>query len=368
MTTRLRLLYVQAFHDKKTRRTFIYFRRDGSPRVRLPGLPGSPEFMAAYQAALAACSSSVPTAADDDAKARSLVGGVGASRTKPGTFDDVVTRYYVSPKFTRLEKSTQTTYRGIIERMRPEMGSLPVALLNRKNVERMVQARAATPSAANNFLRLLRMLMEFAVKMDLRDDNPTHAVDKVAVPKGGIPDWEEDRIAIYEAKYPIGTQARLAMALMLYTGCRRGDVVRLGRHNVKDGVLTYTQEKNGRRNPITPTIPVHPELVAIIAATPNEHLLFITTEYGRPFAKAGFGNKMRAWCDAAGLPECSSHGLRKSIARRLAEAGCTAHQIMSITGHLTLKEVQRYIEAANKKAGARVAMAKLQQPPLAVER
>ena len=111
------------------------------------------------------------------------------------------------------------------------------------------------------------------------------------------------------------------MALMLYTGCRRSDVVLLGPSNIKNGFLTYTQQKNRARKPITLTIPVHPDLRRIIEATPMVGVkTFLVTSFGKAFAEAGFGNWMRERCNAAGLPECSSHGLRKAIARRLAEA------------------------------------------------
>jgi integrase len=78
--------------------------------------------------------------------------------------------------------------------------------------------------------------------------------------------------------------------------------------------------------------------------------------FGKAFAEAGFGNWMRERCNAAGLPECSSHGLRKAIARRLAEAGMSPHQIQAITGHTTLKEVERYTRAASQKLMAEMAM------------
>ena len=64
--------------------------------------------------------------------------------------------------------------------------------------------------------------------------------------------------------------------------------------------------------------------------------------------------------DAAGLPaRCVTHGLRKAAARRLAEAGCSANEIASITGHVTLEEVARYTRAADQKKLAREAMSKL---------
>jgi integrase len=96
-----------------------------------------------------------------------------------------------------------------------------------------------------------------------------------------------------------------------------------------------------------------------LAPAPNSNLTFLTTAYGKPFSAAGFGNWFRDQCDAAGLHHCSAHGLRKAAARRLAEAGCTEHEIAAITGHASLKEVQRYTKAANRTKLAVAAMKKV---------
>ena len=109
-----------------------------------------------------------------------------------------------------------------------------------------------------------------------------------------------------------------SFALLLYTGQRRSDVVRMGRQRIRDGMLHIRQMKTG----VELAIPVHPRLGAIIGDMPIEHLTLVTTAFGKPFTAAGFGNWFREQCTAAGLPHCSAHGLRKAAARRLAEAGC----------------------------------------------
>jgi integrase len=170
----------------------------------------------------------------------------------------------------------------------------------------------------------------------------------------GIYTWTETDIAKFEAAHPIGSRPRLAMALLLYTGQRRSDVVRLGRQHLRDGLLHLRQQKTGA----VLAIPVHPALVEILSATPTNNLSFLVTRDGSPFTPAGFGNHFREWCDKAGLPkECSAHGLRKAACRRLAEAGCSALEIMAISGHASLREVQRYCAAADQARMARSAMA-----------
>jgi integrase len=108
-------------------------------------------------------------------------------------------------------------------------------------------------------------------------------------------------------------------------------------------------------------IPIHPELASIMAASSTGQMTFLTTQFARPFTSAGFGNWFRGQCNAAGLPRCSAHGLRKAAARRLAEAGCTAHEIASITGHASLKEIARYTRGADQRRLAQSAMDKVKR-------
>src|SRR5262249_58562497 len=133
--------------------------------------------------------------------------------------------------------------------------------------------------------------------------------------------------AQFDAQYVMGSQPRLAVALLLSTGQRRGDVIRMGRQHIKDEVLTITQAKTGTMV----AVPVHPELRAVIDASAgvNANLTFIVTERGRPFPGHSFTAWFRKHCDDAGLPKrCVVHGLRKAAGRKLADAGCTAHEIM----------------------------------------
>lgn len=104
-------------------------------------------------------------------------------------------------------------------------------------------------------------------------------------------------------------------------------------------------------------LPIRPELRAALEAGPTGDLSWLVTAYGKPFTAAGFGNKFRDWCNQAGLPHCSAHGLRKAAATRLAEAGATEQQIMAITGHRTSAQVTSYTRAANQRKLAEQAMA-----------
>jgi integrase len=162
--------------------------------------------------------------------------------------------------------------------------------------------------------------------------------------------------------------ARLALELFLSTAARRGDVVKLGPLNVNDGIITFEQSKTKGHEEAPLTIPLHPDFCAALEAMPLSKVVrltlpatFLTTIFGQPSkSAAAFGNWFRDRCNEAGLPKgLSAHGLRKATARRLAELGCSTHQIAAITGHASLSEVQRYTRAADRKRLAQEAMNKL---------
>ena len=334
--TRVQLKYVNQFRDRHGKLRF-YFRRPGFKNVPLLGLPGSVEFMETYQAALAGV---VP-------RSKSSVS------VKPGTVAALVSAYLNSQAFGNLSPEFQRTRRNILERFVVEHGDKRVALLGRDHVQHMVSAKAATPFAARNFLNSLRALMAYAIKEHLRGDDPTVGVERVRAKTRGFRTWTEEDIAAYRLTHKVGTRARLALELLLNTGQRRSDVVRMGRQHIRDGFIEVRQQKTGTEL----SIPIHPDLTVIIDATPSEHLTFLVTKDGKPFSAAGFTNWFRECCNEACLQTgTSAHGLRKAMCRRLAEAGCSAPEIMAISGHRSLSEVQHYIEEANQKILARASI------------
>jgi integrase len=328
--------YVQGFIDRHGKPRF-YFRRPGFKQTPLPGLPWSPDFMGAYEAALA--------------EAPRIE--IGARRMRPGTVAAAVAGYFASLEFAGLAETTRRTRRQILERFRVEHGDKGIATLGRAHVERMVNAKAATPGSALNFLGALRALMRYAVAVGLRGEDPTAGVRGPKFRSGGFYSWTEADIAAFERKHPVGSRARLALALLLYTAQRRADVIQMGRQHVRDGLMHVRQSKTGT----TLAIPLHPELRLVLDATPTDHLTFLTTRGNRPFHPDSFTHWFKRKCREADLPaKASVHGLRKAACRRLAEVGCSANVIASISGHATLREVSRYTAAADQVRLARQGM------------
>jgi len=226
---RVRLPQVNAIigRDGKVR---YYYRRRGHPNVRLPGTPGTEEFMQVYAAARA--SEPAPNQID-------------ATRTRAGSIAAAVAGYFSSAEFAGLANTTQRARRQILEAFRAEHGEKSVASLQRVHVERMVNLKAATPGAALNFLIAIRTLMRFAVSVGLRADDPRTGIRRARTRSAGIYAWSKDNIVAFEAAQPVGSRERLALALLLYTGQRRGDVIRMGRQHMRAGVVHIKQEKTG---------------------------------------------------------------------------------------------------------------------------
>jgi integrase len=194
------------------------------------------------------------------------------------------------------------------------------------------------------------VLMRYAVDVGLRADNPTDGARRPKLREGGFYPWTEADIVAFEQRHPVGTKARLALALLLYTAQRRGDVIKFGRQHIRDGCIHLRQAKTGKAL----AIPVHPELQAILEAMPGDNLTLLVSQNGAPFSSDGFYAWFRRCCKEAGItPAATPHGLRKAACRRLAEAGCSAAVIASISGHRSLREVARYIDSADQTKLAR---------------
>ncbi|MBX3476673.1 MAG: tyrosine-type recombinase/integrase [Brevundimonas sp.] len=212
------------------------------------------------------------------------------------------------------------------------------------------------PAAANNLIKVLRWLMAFAVERQIRGDNPATGVKPLKYESDGFHTWTEAEISRFEKHWRLGTRERLAFDLLLYTAQRSGDVRQMGRQHLSgDGFIRVKQEKTGAEL----EIPIHPRLNASLDQLPRGQMLFLQTQFSVGFTAAGFGNWFRSACVAAGVANCSAHGLRKSAATRLADAGCTEAQIMAVTGHSTTKEVQRYTAKRDQRRLATDAMARI---------
>ena len=319
----------------------VRFRR-GGVSIYLTGTPWGPDFMRQYAIAL------------DRAQAPSAY---GASRA--GSIDALVSSYreLVLPT---LAPTTRNIRRGILARFCADFGRDLVSNFESRHLTAIINAKLATPHAGNNLRKVLRTLFKHAVRLGWRKDNPVAETDRLKIAGSGFHTWTDCEIEQYRKNWPLGTQQRLAMELALETTSRRTDVTMIGpqhRRMTPDGdVLDLRHTKNNAEA----FIPLTDELRAAIEACPTRHLTYLHTKNGTPRSPKSLGGSFRSWCDAAGLPKrCTIHGLRKASMRRGAEAELTTRELMSLSGHKTYAEVQRYTDAVDKAKLARQAIAKL---------
>lgn len=356
MRRRLLPKYVTAFLDRHGRER-LRFRRKGFEDYYFKAKYGTDPFRDEYRACLDGAANKIRP---------------GADKIVPGTIHDLIARYCAVPSRLGPSATTQNKIRNILEKFRAEHGQRFVDDVEFEHIDAIIAAKQKKKKvgkrmeggdeAARKLRKELVRLFDFAVKSRMRATNPVIQSERVKVPPSqrskGFHTWTEPEIAQYRAHHKLGTKARLAMELMLWTDQRRIDAIRMGRQHITDGRIKITQSKTGKEL----LIPVAPQLLEAIVAMPKgkgSHLCFLVTEWGKPFTNAGFGNWFRDQCDAAGLPQCSAHGLRKATMRRMAELGLSNQSMKAVSGHSKDDEVARYTREASQKHLADGAIKKL---------
>lgn len=314
-----------------------YVRRHGK-KIRIRETFGTPEFDAAYQAAVA---------------------GTKPQKTRPGqagTLAWLIDQYRDTSVWLELSKATRRQRDNIFKQVIATSGDVSHTLVTTADIERGRDRRAATPHQARHFLDAMRSLFRWAHKAKHIKSDPTAGVTNPTRPRGGgFRPWTEEDVTAYEKKWPIGTRQRVWLDVLMYTGLRRGDACRIGRQHVRKGTATLTTEKT-----LTEVyLPILPALQRTLDAGPCGDLAFIVGAKGEPFrSKEAFGNMFAEAARAAGVAK-SCHGLSKIAATRCAENGATVPQMNAIFGWTGERMALHYIEAANRKKMAADAMHKL---------
>lgn len=346
----------------------IYFwRGKGHRKVRIRENPGTKPFRDAYDAAAALDTVIKPKTPE---QAAGLAPHATLTLPKPGTYRWLCARYMAEcADYLQCDPLTRKTRRQILESTFDEPTSpgasdtfadVPLDQISLQALYVLRDRKLDLPGAGNNRVKALRQVYKWAVAPNVQIVKVNLARDvQLFRPKTteGFHTWTIEEVRAFARRHPLGTKAHLALGLLLFTGVRRSDVVLLGRQMIREGWLHFTERKNGKRKPKARQLPVLPALQHIIDHSPAGNMTFLVTEYDRPFTGNGFGNKMRDWCDEAGLPQCSAHGLRKAGATIAADNGATEHQLMAIFGWESPKQAALYTRKANRRKLAGAGMA-----------
>lgn len=319
-----------------------YVRVKRGPRIRIQAKYGSPEFLTAYHHAVKG--RSVPVTA----------------KAGHGSLKWLFENYMASPEWASTAGETRKQFGYQFQKMLQQSGAGPINEINKRHIVEGRDRRAGTPSDANKFVKASRKLFAWALERELVDKNPAADVKLLVLPNAndGFHTWTADECVAFEVRWPVGTRERLAFDILLYTGLRRSDAVRLGPPNVKDEFAAIKTEKTG----VTVTVPLLAPLLKSIQAATTGKQTFLITLKETPFSKESFGNWFRKACQKAKVPG-SAHGLRKAGAVRAAENGATEAQLNALFGWADgSRESATYTRKAGRAKLAKAA-ASLLLPP-----
>jgi integrase len=315
-----------------------YVRVGSGPRIRINGVYGTPEFEAAYQAALdGERPGAIPAAAK-------------------GSLAWLWMLYRQVDDWKGLSLATRKQRERIMHQVLATGGDQPLSKITAGAIQKGIDRRK--PFAARHFVDTMRGMFKWAISAQHIASDPT-AGKAIAKPKTkGFPVWTEDEMEQFERHWPIGTRERVMFGVFCFTGLRRGDAARLGRQHIRNGVITIDTEKTETRV----TIPVLPELAEIIAAGPIGELSIIASKKGQPLRKEVVGTLFKRACKAAGIAGKSAHGIRKAAATRAANNGATVATLEAIFGWEGGQMAALYTKAADRKRLAAEHMGKLSKP------
>lgn len=318
-----------------------YVRRPLMPRIRIRAPYGTPEFMAEYQAAMGGSEPPRPVKADS------------------GTLAWLIESYRSSAPWKKLSAATRRQRENIFARVIAKSGKAPAAAVEKSDIIAALDDRADTPAAARNFLDAMKGLFRWAASRNLVPTDPTLGVSPPIKRDGdGFLAWSEEDVERYEARWPVGTPQRVWLAVLLYTGLRRGDAVRIGWRHVWNGVATIRTEKTNTEV----SLPVLPALAEILEAGPTAADTWICGSKGGSLKKESFGNQFKDACLAAGLENKSAHGVRKIGAARAALAGASVNELNAIFGWTGVQMAKKYTDSADRRRLATAAMHKIEGP------
>ncbi len=258
------------------------------------------------------------------------------------SFRWLVNQYFESGRYLRLADNTRKNQRLILEKACETGGNLNYASVTKEAIQKGKVRREATPGAAAVYVRAMRTVFAFAVDNGWIDENPAASID-ASFKSEGFHTWTEDEVKLFQKRHALGTKARLAMDLLLYTGLRVSDAIRLGPQHIKENVILIRTQKT--KTDII--IPLLTPLANSIAASPVAEMLFLTSPRAKPWNVPAFSAWFGDRCKEAKVPG-RAHGLRKAGATLAAENGATPHELAAMYGWATTDMAEIYTKKADR--------------------
>lgn len=296
---------LKGVHVTRAKGREYHYAWRGGPR--LTGEPGSPEYVAAFNAA-------------------------HASRRAPvtGTFRQVITAYRASPAYTKLGAHTTRAYAKHLDAIEQKWGTLPLAALDDPKVRRLFLAwqdtMANTPRTADMAIGVLKRVLGWGVARVLIHSNQAEPIERLHRADKSDAIWTPDDVGAFKAK--ASKELLWALELALHTGLRQSDLIRLAWNHEDGGTFGYRTSKRGK----FVTIPITTACRALLGRIERRGPIILTTARGkRPWTADGLRSSFGKACDDAGVAR-TFHDLRRTAATNLVAAGLDSGQVASIMG------------------------------------
>ncbi|MDF3606515.1 tyrosine-type recombinase/integrase [Paracoccus sp. DMF-8] len=349
MSNEMKVTFPGLYSEKRGAKTRYVVRKEGdkTKKITLAIDPSHPKFAEHYHAAR----SGIRLDPEPVAAQMVIRGSIG------WLVDLYIAEMERAVASGQMHKSTCQQRSVFLTWMRAEVGEYGVGIPQTQLIL-LRDMKASTPGAADNFIKAVRAMFTWAVDRNLAKANPATGIKKINEGTGARA-WTVADLEAYRKRHPFGSMAHLALTLFMFTACRIGDVVTLGRqHEVKRANgsvwLGWQPEKRGSKKVV---IPILPPLLKAVRAQSVIGRTYLLREDGKPFAsKNSFGNKFSTWMDQAGLVGLSAHGIRKAAGELLALHGASQYHIMAVHGHASAKTSEIYTEGADRARLAEQAM------------
>lgn len=303
-----------------------FFRRGKTAWIKFQSAAHTPEFAREYALLLADKAPPVP---------------------KGKTFVALIGSYRQSPRYRKLAPRTRADYERVLQWADAKLGDKPADKFRPMHVARARDENAGR--FGNYIVQVLRVLFGHAVDVGICDVNPAKGIRVQTLDTEAREPWPAAKVAQFREAAPIGTRARLIFELLLGTGQRIGDALRMRWNDLQDGGVNVRQGKTGARL----WVPLTRDLQAVLDATPRKGLTILTQHDGKPLRYRSAADDVAAVREQIGAMAWDLHSLRYSAASELARLGCTDEQIASITGHSSLAMVKKYAGAERQLARAK---------------
>lgn len=336
--------------------TYWRFRKTGMTTVVLPGVPHTPAFDAAYQAAIEGRA----------AKKAQVIPMPGAMQ--PGSLDAAWRLVQTTAKWKRLDIKSQQLYTRYIEEfLNSRVGGIrtgegPCSDFKPRHVAAALDALSETPHKARILFVVLQKLMRVAVQQEWIEYDSTASVDKPDVKTEGKKAWPPEVCAQFERHWPIGTQARTAYEIAKWLGTRRSDVAsirwdqivtRIIDGEAVEGFLFVQYKGRNRDGAFAKFHPISPMLAEALAPLDRTTGTVLTTVDGTPYKILSMTAMMWRWRRLAGIEAgYSFHGLRHAMGAMLADADASDQQVQDVLGHATISEQNKYKKQRNQARSA----------------